>query len=124
MWGGGGRAVSCACLPACFASSLLVRSPPPPPQPSVQTEGQATTTARRRFLPVLSRGFVRNLASLVRTVLSAKPRFPRISAQLCSSDAFSARLWPIEAPVRRKPQTKFPDRGSSVLRLPLNQSHP
>lgn len=84
---------------------------------SAQREGQAGQAS-------LSRGLVRNLASPVRTVLSAKPRFPRISAQLCSSDAFSARLWPIEAPVRRKPQTKFPDRGSSVLRLPLNQSHP
>lgn len=58
MWGGGGETGSELCLLACLlASSLLVRSPPPPPQPSVQTEGLATTSqynCAKAPLPVLS----------------------------------------------------------------------
>lgn len=77
MWGGDGRGERAA-------SCELLLASPFPPQPSVQAEA-----APKRQTSGLtgSRGGVRNLASPVRTVLSAKPPPSKIRRQLCSSDA-------------------------------------
>lgn len=49
-------------------------------------------TQRQTRRPFQSRGFVKNLASPVRTVLSAKPRFPRFGANFAARTRPSARL--------------------------------
>ena len=52
-------------------------------------EGQGQAKAeRRQKAGQPSRGLVSHSRVAVRTVLSAKPRFPRFGAQLCSSDAY------------------------------------